>query len=50
MFDTHGLGLVPCFGQEPASLALTWLTLVMAIMSLQDDVTGIAPPLLAIYT
>jgi hypothetical protein len=50
MFGTHGLGLVPCFGQEPASLALTWLTLVMDILKLKATVGIVAQPFLAVYT
>ena len=50
MFGTHGLGLVPCFGQEPTSLALSWLTMVMDIFKLQASVGSVAPPFLAVYT
>jgi hypothetical protein len=50
MFGTHGLGLVPCFGQEPTSLALSWLTMVMDILKLQASVGSVAPPFLDVYT
>jgi hypothetical protein len=50
MFGTHGLGLVPSFGQEPARLALWWLTMVMDILKLQGGVGSVAPPFLAVYT
>ena len=50
MFGTHGLGRVPCFGQEPTSLALSWLTMVMNILKLKASVGSVAPPFLAVYT
>ena len=50
MFDTHGLGLVHRFGQEPARLALWWLTMVMDILKLQGSVGSVAQPFLAVYT
>ena len=50
VYGTHGLGLVPCFGQEPTSLALLWLTMVMDILKLQASVGSVAPPFLAVYT
>jgi hypothetical protein len=50
MFGTQVLGQVPCFGQEPARLALSWLTMVMDILMLQASVGSVAPPFLAVYT
>ena len=50
MFGTHGLGLVPCFGQEPAWLTLWWLTMVMDILKLQATVGSVAQQFLAVYT
>ena len=50
MFGTHGLGLAPCFGQEPARLALWWLTMVMGILKLQATVGSVAQQFLAVYT
>jgi hypothetical protein len=50
MFGTHGLGLVLCFGQEPAWLTLSWLTMVMDILKLQATVGSVVPPFLAVYT
>jgi hypothetical protein len=49
-FSTHELGLVPCFGPGKTIFALWWLTMVMAILRLGDDVSGVAPPYLPVYT
>jgi hypothetical protein len=50
MFGTQGLGWVPCFGQEPARLALLWLTMVINILKHQASVGSVAPPFLLVYT
>ena len=49
-FSPHALGLVPCFGQEPARLALWWLTMVIDILKLQATVGSVAQPFLVVYT
>ena len=36
--------------QDESFFALCWLTMVMAIMNLGEDVSGVAPPFLAVYT